>query len=52
MIKFGQPSQAATCAPPPWTGVTPSTRADRLRAARHGRRLADPAGRRHIGGLV
>jgi hypothetical protein len=38
--------QAATCAPPPWTAVTPSNRAGCRRAARHGRRWADPAGRR------
>ena len=37
----------ATCARPPWTAVTPSNRAGRHRAARHGRRWADPAGRRH-----
>ena len=37
---------AATCASPPWTAVTPSNRAGRYRAARHGRRWADPAGRR------
>ena len=41
--------QAATCAPPPWTAVTPSNRAGRHRAARHGRRWADPAGRRRQG---
>jgi hypothetical protein len=34
-------------APPPRTAVTPSHRAGRHRAARHGRRWADPAGRRH-----
>jgi Glyoxalase-like domain len=37
---------AATCAPAPWTAVTPSNRADHNRAARHGRRRADSAGRR------
>jgi hypothetical protein len=37
----------ATRAPPPWTAVIPSNRAGRHRAARHGRRWADPAGRRH-----
>ena len=31
----------------PWTAVTPSNRAGRHRAARRGRRWADPAGRRH-----
>ena len=38
---------ADTYAPPPWTGVTPSNRAGRHRAARHGRHRAGPAGRRH-----
>jgi hypothetical protein len=33
-------------APPTWTAVTPSDRAGRHRASRHGRRWADPAGRR------
>ena len=38
---------AATCARPPWAAVTPSNRAGHHRAARHCRRWADPAGRRH-----
>jgi len=38
---------SATRAPPPWTAVTLSNRVGRHRAARHGYRWADPAGRRH-----
>jgi hypothetical protein len=43
----GSSRSAATCASRPWTGVTPSNGTGRHGAARHGRRRADPAGRRH-----
>ena len=42
-------NQADMCAPLPWTAVTSSDRAGRHRAARHGRRRADPADRRQAG---